>query len=164
MREDSRSSSFIVEGKLRFPLHPFFHEVYSRCRLNPMQLCSNFVRVIMGVLALNQLLNLELNWWDIHYLYSVVTTNDNSYYFKARNNDHKLITDLPNSLKGECDDCLVVTENGEPKDTEGNTIGFPCPTTVGRLCQYLFLCFTLVSCYSFGFLIVDSCFLPFCFL
>lgn len=101
--------------------------------LNLMPLCPNFVRVVMGVVALNHHLNLELNWWDIHYLYSVVATNENTYYFKARNNNKKLITDLPNSSKGEGDDYLVVTGNWEPWDTKGNTVGFPCPTAVGRL-------------------------------
>lgn len=60
---------FIVEGGLRFLLHLFFKEVCYRCRLNPMQLCLNFVRVVMGTVALNRLLGLHLDWWDLHYLY-----------------------------------------------------------------------------------------------
>lgn len=92
---------FIVEGGLRFPLHPFFREVCDRCRLNPMQLCPNFVRVVMGTVALNRLLDLNLDWWDLHYLYNVVPTIDNNYYFKARNPKEKLITDLPNSTMGD---------------------------------------------------------------
>jgi len=75
---------FIVEGGLRLPLHPFFREVCSRCQLNPMQLCPNFVRVVMGTIALNGLLGLHLDWWDLHYLYSVVPTEHKNYYFKAR--------------------------------------------------------------------------------
>ncbi len=123
---------FIVEGGLGFPLHPFFREVCDRCRLNPMQLCPNFVRVVMGTVALNRLLDLSLDWWDLHYLYSVVATAESNYYFKARNPEQKLITDLPNSSKGEGDDYLVVTGNWEPRDAEGNTIGFACPTAPGR--------------------------------
>ena len=65
---------FIVEGGLRLPLHPFFREVCNRCQLNPKQLCPNFVRVVMGTIALNGLLGLHLDWWDLHYLYSVVPT------------------------------------------------------------------------------------------
>jgi hypothetical protein len=123
---------FIVEGGLRLPLHPFFREVCSRCRLNPMQLCPNFVRVVMGTIALNRLLGLHLDWWDLHYLYSVVPTADQNYYFKARDPEQKLITDLPNSSKGEADDFLIVTGNWEPKDAEGNVIGFSCPTATGK--------------------------------
>jgi len=123
---------FIVEGGLRLPLHPFFREVCSRCHLNPMQLCPNFVRVVMGTIALNRLLGLELGWWDLHYLYSVVPSIDNTYYFKARDPNQKLITHLPNSSKGGADDYLVVTGNWEPRDAEGMTIGFACPTTPGR--------------------------------
>jgi len=124
---------FIVEGGLRFPLHPFFREVCFRCKLNPMQLCPNFVRVVMGTVALNRLLGFHLDWWDLHYLYSVVPTADNNFYFKARNPNQKLITDLPNSSKGEADDYLVVTGKWEPRDAEGRTIGFACPTTPGKL-------------------------------
>ena len=124
---------FIVEGGLRLPLHPFFREVCSRCQLNPMQLCPNFVRVVMGTIALNRLLGFHLDWWDLHYLYSVVPTNDNNYYFKARDPNQKLITDLPNSSKGEADDYLIVTGNWEPRDAEGRPIGFGCPTATGRL-------------------------------
>jgi hypothetical protein len=124
---------FIVEGGLRFPLHPFFREVCSRCQLNPRQLCPNFVRVVMGTVALNRLLGLRLDWWDLHYLYSVVPTAEKNYYFKARDPNQKLITDLPNSSKGEADDFLVVTGNWEPRDAEGRTIGSACPRVTGGL-------------------------------
>lgn len=36
----------------------------------------------MCVVALNRLLNLELNWWDIHFVYSVVATTENTYTLK----------------------------------------------------------------------------------
>ena len=124
---------FIVEGGLRFPLHPFFCEVCFRCQLNPRQLCPNFVRVVMGTVALNRLLGLNLDWWDLHYLYSVVPTAEKNYYFKARSPSQKLILDLPNSSKGEADDFIVVTGNWEPRDAEGNTIGLACPRAAGRL-------------------------------
>jgi hypothetical protein len=124
---------FIVEGGLRFPLHPFFCEVCSRCQLNPRQLCPNFVRVVMGTVALNRLLGLHLDWWDLHFLYSVVPTAEKNYYFKARDPDQKLITDLPNSSKGEADDFLVVSGNWEPRDAEGRTIGLACPRGAGGL-------------------------------
>ena len=124
---------FIVEGGLRLPLHPFFREVCFRCQLNPMQLCPNFVRVVMGTVALNELLGLHLDWWDLHYLYSVVPTEHKNYYFKARDPKQKLITDLPNSSKGEADDYLVVTGSWQPRDAEGKIIGLPCPTSTGGL-------------------------------
>lgn len=104
---------FIVEGGLRFPLDPFFREVCNRCSLNLMLLCPNFVRIVMGMVALNRRLGLHLDWWDLHFLYSVVPTAEGSYYFKARNPNQKLIADLPNSSKGEGDDYLVVTGNWE---------------------------------------------------
>jgi len=124
---------FIVEGGLRLPLHPFFSEVCNRCQLTPVQLCPNFVRVVMGTLALNRLLDLHLDWWDLHYLYSVVPTEHKNYYFKARDPKQRLITDLPNSSKGEADDYLVVTGNWQARDAEGRIIGLPCPTTTGGL-------------------------------
>jgi len=87
----------------------------------------------MGTLALNRLLGLNLDWWDLHYLYSVVPTAEKNYYFKARDPKQKLITDLPNSSKGEADDYLVVTGNWQPRDAEGRIIGPACPTTTGGL-------------------------------
>lgn len=131
---------FIVECGLRLPLHSFFREVCSKCNLNPLQLCPNFVRVVMGVVALNKLLNLDLNWWDICQMYTLVPTNGGKYYLKARDHVEKLITHLPDSSKGEGDDFLVVTGNWEPRGAEGKKIGFHCPHQFGKppkLSEYL---------------------------
>jgi hypothetical protein len=112
----------------------------------------------MGTIALNKLLNLHLDWWDLHFLYSVVPTADNSYYFMARNPEQKLITDLPNSSKGEGDDYLVVIGNWKPRDAEGNTVCFGCPTVVGQPRQYSISAYFLIFCTHSSIFFPTNCF------
>lgn len=46
---------FVVDGGVRFPLHPLLRETLAYYRLSPMQVSPNIIRVIMGVAKLNRL-------------------------------------------------------------------------------------------------------------
>ena len=62
----------IVEGGLRFPIHPFFTEVLNHYGLAPIQLQSNAYRIIMGIAELNKRLNQDLGLYEFGYCYSGV--------------------------------------------------------------------------------------------
>ena len=134
----------VVEGGVRFPLHPLLVEICSICRLTPLQLCPNFYRVVMGVVALNRLLGTNLGWYDIRRLYSVCPTTHGTYYLKIRDKERRLVTDLPNSCRGENDDFLIVTGNFLPRDDGGNIVGPLCPHTFGRTRRFCSFCPLLV--------------------
>ncbi|KAI8567628.1 hypothetical protein RHMOL_Rhmol02G0136100 [Rhododendron molle] len=75
----------VVEGEIRFPLAPLLCQVLSHYRLSPMQMSPNFVQVVMGINALNEMLGMSLGRYDIHYLYSMSKTkNGLTYYLKSR--------------------------------------------------------------------------------
>ena len=67
---------------------------------------------MMGVAALNKLLNLSLGSWEILYYYIIKPAGDN-YYLAARKKDRYLVTHLPNSKKGHKNDLVFVSENCE---------------------------------------------------
>lgn len=116
--------SSIVEGGVRFPLHPLLRQVLNYYNLCPIQLLANFFRVVRGTVALNEILGTNLGLWDIHHLYTCSRTQNSTYYLKSRKGNRKLILNLPESAQGLDHDCLVVTGNFVPRDGQGRVVGY----------------------------------------
>lgn len=101
----------IFEGGVHFSLHPLLCQTLAYYRLSPIQCTINFFRVVMGVVALNEVLGTNLGLYDIHHTYSVVSTAQGGYYLKARNARRKRVTHTPDSAQGDNDDFFIVTGN-----------------------------------------------------
>ena len=79
-------------------------------KLCPIQCCPNFLRIVMGVPALNNLLNINLGLWEIIFCYILKTASD-SYYLAVRRKDRYLVTHLQDSNKGHESDIIFVSGN-----------------------------------------------------
>lgn len=135
----------VVEGGVRFPLHPLLVEIYNICRLSPLQLCPNFYRVVMGVVALNRLLGTNLGWYDIRRLYSVCPTTHGTYYLKIWDKERRLVTDLPNSCCGENDDFFIVTGNFLPEMRVATSWGLLVPILLDEHVGFHLFCLLSIS-------------------
>ena len=76
-----------------------------------MQVSPNIIRVIMGVAELNRILGTNLGVWIIQHCYSIIQAKSGIWYFKYRTANMRLVTDLPDSSKGEDNDFLKVSGN-----------------------------------------------------
>ena len=101
----------IVEGGVRIPMHPFLIQFLTHFRLSHLQCVSNVFRVVMGTVVLMKKLNLNLVVYDIAYVYRLQVTGRKQYTLIAWNSDRKLVTGLPDSIKGQDEDFLVITGN-----------------------------------------------------
>jgi len=74
----------ILEGRVRFPVDPLIISTLRFYGLCPDQLSPNFYRVVSCVSRLNQLLELQLNYHDINFMYSLCGKITSDYYLKTR--------------------------------------------------------------------------------
>lgn len=105
----------IIEGGVRFPLHPLLEEVLHFYGIPHSQLFPNFFRIVMGVVALNNILGINSGLSEIRYCYNFVpiTKEISKFYFKPRSAKRQLVQMLPDSGKGVNDIFVIVEGNWE---------------------------------------------------
>ena len=66
----------VVEGGVRFPLHPLLRDCLWQWRLCPCQLMPNGFKIIMGAVQLNRILGINLSVSDIENVYDICKSID----------------------------------------------------------------------------------------
>ena len=110
----------VLEGGVRFPVHPLLRACLQKWHLVPCQLLPNCFKVIMGVVKVNEMLGLECNVHDFEDVYDVCKSNvaEDSYYFRVRVKDSAIVKGLEDNTKYAGDDRILVSGNWEFADDE----------------------------------------------
>ena len=124
----------VFEAGIRFPLPRLLRQVLAFLGITPAQCANNLIRVIMGVLALNEITGSNLTMDDIFHYFIIYEANG-IYSFRVRLIYKPLLDDLPPSDAGADGDKIVVVGNWE--FAAGEDTSFQIPRTPGSPCKSL---------------------------
>ena len=112
----------VVEGGIRFPLHPLVRDCLWEWRLCPCQLLPNGYKIIMGVVRLNQILEIGLGVPDIEDTYDLCKSAEgDTYYLRLRVRRTGFVTALEDSNKYAGEDRVLVRGGWEFGEAEPAT-------------------------------------------
>ncbi|XXG54674.1 hypothetical protein AAC387_Pa03g2493 [Persea americana] len=112
----------VVEGGVRFPLHPLVRDCLWEWRLCPCQLLPNGYKIIMGVVRLNQILGIGLGVPDIEDTYDLCKSAEgDTYYLRLRVRRTGFVTALEDSNRYAGEDKVLVRGGWEFGEVEPAT-------------------------------------------
>jgi len=143
----------VVEGGVRFPLHPLLRECLREWGLSPCQLLPNGYKIIMGTVRLNEVLSINLGVSDIEEAYDLCKSAEgHTYYLRLRLHRTAFVTALEDSYKYAGEDRVFVRGAWEFGETEPSTtariprkIGVPPSKNRGPWILYFYHLFPLLT-------------------
>ncbi|XXG42399.1 hypothetical protein AAC387_Pa01g2690 [Persea americana] len=112
----------VVEAGVRFPLHPLVRDCLWEWRLCPCQLLPNGYKIIMGVVRLNQILEIGLGVPDIEDTYDLCKSAEgDTYYLRLRVRRTGFVTALEDSNRYAGEDRVLVRGGWEFGEAEPAT-------------------------------------------
>ena len=112
----------VVEGGVRFPLHPLLRDCLREWELSPCQLLPNGYKIIMGAVRLNEILSINLGVSDIEEAYDLCKSAEgHTYYLRLRLHRTAFVTALEDSYKYAGEDRVFVRGAWEFGEAEPST-------------------------------------------
>ena len=110
-KAEGRAITFSKEQfniRLRFPLSALFKEFLHFSQIPPAFIHPNIIRVLMGCSIINMLFNLNLTLLEVLFVYSLKKGKNDIFSLSAHLPSLQLVTELPDSAKGEAKGYVVV--------------------------------------------------------